>query len=127
MPQPRSSQARPRRGSQGAVSTPDEPPPRRYSAARVRKAIIQVLAPGEPLTAGQIQRRVGSILKDAERASVKHQIDVLREKGDIERGGKGSRKFVLSDSGKRWWEGIEALSPAPVDLEAERQRRAARG
>jgi hypothetical protein len=84
------------------------PPP---SAATVRKAIIQVLADSGPSTAKAIEEKVGKLLPAAEKPSVRQQLQTLSEGEYVVDAPDEPRSVTLSESGLRWWNGIEALSP----------------
>jgi hypothetical protein len=91
-----------------SASTDAGPPP---SAATVRKAIIQILADGGPSTAKTIEEKVGKLLPSTEKPSVRQQLQTLIEGGYVIDATDKPRALMLSDSGRRWWSGIEALSP----------------
>lgn len=88
--------------------------PGRPSAARVRKALIQALATSESATAKELEDEVGRLLPASERPSVQQQLQVLREGAYIIEAPDDRRRMVLSDAGRRWWNGIKALAPGAV-------------
>lgn len=85
--------------------------PGRPSAATVRRTLIRVLATGGPATARELEDEVGRLLPATERPSARQQLQVLREGGYIIDADEGNRRMMLSDAGRRWWKGIEALAP----------------
>jgi Fe2+ or Zn2+ uptake regulation protein len=86
---------------------------KQYSAATVRKTIIQVLA-DKPTgyTTREIERSVADLLPTADRASVSEQVDALREGEYITRVPGQPGRVRLSERGESWWTGIRALTPA---------------
>lgn len=86
---------------------------KQYSAATVRKTIIQVLA-DHPAgsTTREIESSVASLLPAADRASVSEQVDALREGEYITRVPGQPGRIRLSERGESWWTGIKALTPA---------------
>ncbi len=98
-----------------ATSTASDPfVPPRPSAATVRKGIIQTLASDGPLTARALESAVGRLLPATEKPSVEQQLQVLREGGYVEQRREQPPGLQLTDSGRRWWEGIQALAPQPA-------------
>lgn len=87
----------------------DEPP--RYSAATVRKAIIQILATRQVCTAREIEAAVGELLPSAERASISEQLMTLSEGEYVASVPGEPGRLRLSERGESWWTGIEALAP----------------
>lgn len=85
--------------------------PRRPTAAAVRKALVQTLAVEGPATAKTLEAEIGRLLPAAERPSVKQQLQVLREEGYVIDAPEDHRRLMLSESGRRWSRGIEALQP----------------
>jgi Fe2+ or Zn2+ uptake regulation protein len=100
---PPASGTRSRAGAQDASG-------RRPSAATVRKTLIQVLATSEPVTAKTLEEEVGKLLPAAERPSVRQQLQILRDGSYVIEASDNHRRMTLSDSGRRWWTGIEALT-----------------
>jgi hypothetical protein len=98
----------PASGSRAQVTAQDGPS--RPSAATVRKALIQALAAHESTTAKVLEDEVGKLLPTAERPSVRQQLQVLCE-GKYVIEAPDHRRMMLTDSGRRWWTGIEALTP----------------
>jgi hypothetical protein len=97
-------------GTDTGHETTSAPPPRpRQSAARVRRAIVQVLSPDNKLTPDEVQQRVGSMLGGTEHASIKAQLRVLLDGSYVSRSDSDTRKVSLTDSGRRWSRGIKAL------------------
>lgn len=82
----------------------------RYSAAKVRREIVRVLAPDKAMTPAEIQQAVTLKLPTAEHASIKSQIRVLRDGDYLGATDHNSRKLALTESGRRWSDGIEALA-----------------
>lgn len=119
----RPTKAQPPAADLAAAPARNGPSPKRYPAARVRKAIVQALAPDKELTPTQVKAAVAKLLPAADRASIDGQINVLRDKGDVSRGRINPRRLALTESGQRWWRGIKALSPEPVSLEERRARK----
>jgi hypothetical protein len=87
------------------------PPP---SSAKVRKAIVRVLAPDKHMTPDEIQRAVAGALPAA-RSSIDQQLGVLRDGEYVTEVEGDARKLALTDSGLRWSRGIVALSPQSAD------------
>ncbi len=94
-----------------AESTDAGRPP---SAATVRKTIIQILASTGPSTAKKVEEEVGRLLPAAEKPSVRQQLQALSEGEYVVGAPDEPRCLVLSESGRRWWNGIKALSPRLV-------------
>jgi hypothetical protein len=86
--------------------------PRHYSAATVRKAIIQVLATTDARTPREIEAAVGKLLPSPSRASAMEQLAALSESDYVRIVPGKPRQVELSDSGQKWWVGIQALTPA---------------
>lgn len=93
------------RGKTAVVSLP------RQSAAKVRREIVRVLAPDKVMTPTEIKQAVTLKLPTAERASIDAQIRVLRDGDYLTASDGNSRKLILTESGRRWSDGIEALAP----------------
>lgn len=85
--------------------------PGRPSAATVRKVLIQALATSGSATAKELEDEVGRLLPAAERPSITQQLQVLREGEYVIEAPDDRRRMTLSDAGRRWWRGIEALAP----------------
>lgn len=98
-----------------AKSRQDQPqtptvPASRQSAAKVRREIIRVLAPDKSMTPAEIRSEVAQRLPTAERASIDEQIGALLEREDIACSDSDSGMIMLTDRGRRWSDGIDALA-----------------
>jgi uncharacterized protein YceH (UPF0502 family) len=94
----------------GRRASTDRGEPHNYSAATVRKAIIQVLATRAAGTPREIESAVGELLPSADRASIAEQLETLREGDYVVGVPSKAGRVTLSERGQSWWTGIEALA-----------------
>ena len=83
------------------------------SSAAYRRLIVEKLATSEDgtLTIQGIERAVGQAVPSVTRDPIEEEVKSLLDWGLVERVPSG-RRYRLSDSGQRFWTGIQALARA---------------
>lgn len=98
------------RGTEEASTPAPASHPRRQSAAKVRKTIVRVLGGGKEMTPDEIQHAAAMVLGSTEHPTIEAQLRVLRDGDYITPAEGDARRVSLTSSGKRWSDGIQALS-----------------
>ncbi len=65
----------------------------------------------ERVAVHQAEDEVGRLLPAMKHFSITQQLQVLREGEYVIEAPDDRRRMTLSDAGRRWWRGIEALAP----------------
>jgi hypothetical protein len=82
----------------------------RHSAAEVRRTIVLLLGDGKRMTPDEVERAISLRMPTALHGMVNSQLRVLQDGEYVEPSRDDSRRLALTESGKRWLSGIQALS-----------------